>query len=85
MIFRLDVSTAAFLYVMSSLLVIFALWVLTEKRTTLPKFVREEADVWECQICAYTYVDSLHREISQCPQCKSYNKKDPDERLVQGA
>ena len=78
----LDVSTLIFLYVMSSLLVIFLLWILFEKRAALPKYVREEADVWECAICAYTYVDSTHHEISQCPQCKSYNKRAPEARLA---
>ena len=80
--FRMDVSMAVFLYVMSSLLAIFVLWILFEKTTILPKFVREEADVWECSICAYTYVDSEHHEISQCPQCKSYNKKSQEDRLI---
>ena len=80
--FRLDVSTAVFLYVMSSLLVIFFLWVFFERTASLPKFVREEADVWECVICSYTYVDSRHQGISQCPQCKSYNKKSAEERFL---
>ncbi|MGH7198569.1 MAG: hypothetical protein ACREH5_07520 [Candidatus Omnitrophota bacterium] len=80
--FRVDVSTAVFLYLMSSLFAIFLLWILFEGKAILPKFVREEADVWECSICAYTYVDSTHREISQCPQCKSYNKKAPEDRLL---
>ena len=80
--FRMDVSTAVFLYVMSSLAVVFFLWIFFEKKAVLPKFVREEADVWECAICAHTYVNSTHHEISQCPQCKSYNKKSPEERLL---
>ena len=80
--FRLDISTMVFLYVMTSLLVIFLSWILFERRVVLPKFVREEADVWECSICAYTYVDSTHHEISQCPQCKSYNKKSLEDRLL---
>ena len=79
---RMGISTAVFLYVMSSLGVIFFLWIFFEKKAVLPKFVREEADVWECAICAHTYVDSTHHEISQCPQCKSYNKRSPEDRLV---
>ena len=79
---RLDISTVVFLYVTSTLLVIFLLWVFFERKAALPKFVREEADVWECTICAYTYVDSTHHEISQCPQCKSYNKKSIEDRLL---
>lgn len=80
--FQMDVSTLIFLYVTSSLVAIFLFWVAFERKAALPKFVREEADVWECVICGYTYVDSTHHEISQCPQCKSYNKKDPEERFV---
>ena len=79
---KLDISSAVFLYTMASLLAIFVLWIFFERSASLPKFVREEADVWECTICNYTYVDSTHHEISQCPQCKSYNKKDPEERLI---
>ena len=79
---RIDIATAVFLYVTSSLMVVFFMWIFFEKKVVLPKFVREEADVWECVICAYTYVDSQHQEISQCPQCKSYNKKDPEDRLI---
>ncbi len=79
---KLDVSSAVFLYLMSTLLVIFVMWIFFERKVVLPKFVREEADVWECAICSYTYVDSTHHEISQCPQCKSYNKKTAEDRLV---
>ena len=80
--FHVDISMAVFLYVMSSLVAIFLLWIFFEKRSILPKFTREEANVWECSICTYTYVDSTHHEISQCPQCKSYNKKSSEERLI---
>ncbi len=80
--FRVDISTAIFLYLTASLAIVFVLWIFFEKKAVLPKFVREEADVWECSICAYTYVDSTHHEISQCPQCKCYNKKAPEDRLV---
>lgn len=80
---RLDVSTAVFFYIMSTLLVVFVLWIFFERKTIFPKFVLEKADVWECSICAYIYVDSTHHEISQCPQCRSYNKKLPEDRLVE--
>ena len=79
---RLDISSAVFLYVTSALLAVFLLWIFFERKAILPKFVREEADVWECSICSYTYVDSTHHEISQCPQCKSYNKKAAEDRLL---
>ena len=80
--FKIDVTTVVFLYIMSSLLVVFVFWIFLERKAALPKFIREEADVWECTICTHTYVDSQHHEISQCPQCKSYNKKTLEDRLV---
>lgn len=80
--FRVDVPTLVFLYVMSALCAIFFFWIVFERKVIFPKFVREEADVWECSICSYTYVDSTHHEISQCPRCQSYNKKSPEERLI---
>ena len=79
---RVDIAMAVFLYLTTALLAVFFLWIFFEKKAVLPKFVREEADVWECSICSYTYVDSTHQEISQCPQCKSYNKKPPEDRYV---
>ena len=79
---RLEISTAVVLYVLPALLAVFAFWILFERKSPLPKFVREEADVWECTICAHAYVDSTHQEISQCPQCKSYNKRSSEERLL---
>ena len=75
------VATAVTLYLLSSLAAVFAFWILFEKKAVMPKFVREEADLWECSICTYAYVDSTHQEISQCPQCRSYNKKAPGERF----
>lgn len=79
---KLDISTAVLLYVMSSLAVMFFLWIFYERSASFPKFIREEADIWECSICSYAYVDSTHHEISQCPQCRSYNKKSIEDRLV---
>lgn len=79
---KVDITTAIFLYLMSALGVVFFLWIFFEKKAVLPKFVREEADVWECSICTHIYVDSTHHEISRCPQCKSYNKKSPEDRLI---
>lgn len=80
--FRMDISVAVFFYVTSSLVVLFLFWLFFERKAVLPKFIGEKADIWECGICGYTYVDSTHHEISQCPQCKSYNKKDPGERFA---
>ncbi len=79
---KMDISSFVFLYIAASLVFLFVLWIFFEKSNALPKFIRPEADVWECAICAHTYVDSTHQGISCCPQCKSYNKKSAEERLL---
>jgi rubrerythrin len=32
--------------------------------------------IWKCSVCFNDYVDSKHEDISVCPVCGSYNKKE---------
>jgi len=75
----ISISTAVVLYLLFSLFAIFALWVRFEKGTVFQKYSIHPKEVWTCEICAYTYVDSQHESLSQCPQCKSWNKKGENE------
>ena len=75
----MDISTAVFLYLIFSLFAIFALWVRFEKGGVFEKYSIHPKEVWVCEICAYTYVDSKHESLSQCPQCQSWNKKQESE------
>lgn len=72
---RLDISEAVFLYLLFSVIGIFILWIFFEERLKFIYFREEEVYVWQCDICTYTYVDSLNKEISKCPRCGSYNIK----------
>ena len=71
-----DISTAVFLYLIFSLFAIFLLWVRFEKGGVFQKYSIHHQEVWLCEICAYTYVDSRNEDLSRCPQCQSWNKKD---------
>jgi uncharacterized paraquat-inducible protein A len=70
-----SVSTAVFLYLTFALASIFILWVLFERGASSEKFTFDRSEIWHCSICTYTYVDSTHDTISQCPRCRSFNKK----------
>lgn len=70
-----DFTTAIFLYLMFSLCSIFTLWMIFEKSTDA-QTTRSGREVWNCTICTYTYVDSTHDTISECPRCHSLNKKE---------
>ncbi len=72
----LDIGTAIFLYLMFSLCAILVLWVSFERGGSFEKYTVEHKEVWLCEYCTYTYVDSTHDTISRCPQCDSYNKKE---------
>jgi len=73
---KLDLSQAVFFYLLFTVVGVLILWIFFEERLKFIYFREEDICVWQCEICAYTYVDSLHREISRCPVCKSYNTRD---------
>ncbi|MBN1872398.1 MAG: hypothetical protein JW800_07475 [Candidatus Omnitrophica bacterium] len=72
---RLDISQAVFLYLLVSVIGIFILWIFFEERLKFLHFREEDVYVWQCAICAYTYVDSRSADISRCPRCSSYNTR----------
>jgi len=69
----LDISHAVFLYLLFSVIGVLILWIFFEERLKFVYFREEDVYVWQCEICTYTYVDSVHRDISRCPACRSYN------------
>lgn len=74
---KLDISTALFFYLLFNVVGILVLWVFFDLRTSKERvFKRDEEYFWQCSICANIYIDSVSEEISKCPQCGSYNKKD---------
>lgn len=94
----LDISQAVFLYLLFSVIGVLILWVFFEERFKYIYFREEDIFVWQCEICAHTYVDSMHRDLSRCPVCQSYNERrqvygnkifkgraDPDSSTVESA
>lgn len=77
---RLDVSTLLFFYILFSVIIILVIWVLfVYKRTGAPG--SKEVDyAWRCSVCSHSYIDSRSDEMSVCPLCGSYNKKEEMKR-----
>ncbi|MCM8779061.1 MAG: hypothetical protein NC898_00735 [Candidatus Omnitrophica bacterium] len=74
---NLDFSLAIGLYLLLILLVIVSFWIVFENRIkrkgVLPLLPKR--NIWHCSICAHIYIDK-ETEISVCPRCKSYNKRE---------
>jgi hypothetical protein len=78
---KVDISMALILYLFFSTVVILILWSFFNFGTRLKTFSSEEKHIWHCNICANTYIDSKHEDISKCPICGSFNEKIKVENL----
>lgn len=76
---KLDISQVIFIYIVSSAIIILVIWIFSEYTKDKSKHIDTDttADfIWSCSICLNKYIDSKHEEISVCPVCGSYNKKE---------
>ncbi|MDP2921612.1 MAG: hypothetical protein Q8O12_04530 [Candidatus Omnitrophota bacterium] len=72
---KIDFSLAVALYLILTTGLVF-LAIILEGRKAQKQFSSEKNFLWQCSICTYVYVDSMHVNISQCPRCGSYNNKE---------
>lgn len=73
---KLDISLLIFFYTLFSAVIILIMWVAAgyrDRRKIAPKYTEH---VWRCSVCTHTYIDSKHIEISSCPLCGSFNKRE---------
>lgn len=73
---KLDISVALFLYLFSTVIVVFILWIWLGRSSRFNVFKEDRQDVWQCSVCSYVYRDDKKKVLSRCPQCKSINKKE---------
>ena len=73
---EMEFSMAIAVYLSLTVGLILLLWMYFDKRNTLDSFYSDDSFFWQCSICMYVYIDSMHNLISQCPRCGSYNKKE---------
>jgi len=64
-----------FLYIFFTAGILIVLWVVTEYRRRSFTQNQDSEFVWKCTICSHKYIDSVHKDLSQCPLCGSYNEK----------
>lgn len=72
---KMDLSTFVSLHIFISVIVVLICWIFFEIRARIDGVKSEEKHIWRCNICANVYIDSLSDELSKCPNCGSFIKR----------
>ncbi len=82
---HLDIAALIFCYILFSSIIIFIFWLMFGYKGIKKGYSRKDTDyIWKCSVCLHIYVDSRHEDISTCPLCGSYNKRDESKKGVTG-
>lgn len=66
---------AAFtLYLCMTVAVVLGFWIARHFSTKNRKLVVEEKELKTCEYCHFAYLDERGKEVTRCPQCRSFNK-----------
>lgn len=76
---KLDISTLIFFYTLFSAVILLIIWIVSAYRRRKSFSAREVDAIWKCAVCLNIYVDSKYEDISKCPLCGSYNKREAGE------
>lgn len=74
---KVDISLLIFFYILFSAIVLLLIWVTAGYKEKKDFSLKDVEYIWKCKVCSNVYIDSRHEEISECPLCRSYNKRDP--------
>ncbi len=80
---RIEIATLVFFYILFSVIAILITWAILGYRRMrgVSGSVNNAELIWKCSICFHDYIDSLHDDISVCPLCGSYNKREKSGRV----
>ena len=73
---RLTITDVIFFYTLLTVITILIVWVVSGYKSIKPFITKDIDYIWKCSVCSNTYVDSKHENISVCPLCSSYNKRE---------
>lgn len=73
---KLDISTLIFFYILFSVIFILIAWLVVGYKGRKNHLARDKDYIWKCSVCFHNYIDSRHDDLSICPLCGSYNKRE---------
>lgn len=71
---ELSPSIALLLYLGLTMGIILGLWVFQHYRSRTQTIFTQEKNLHVCEFCHHAYLAETTRDVTQCPQCKSFNK-----------
>ena len=74
---KVDISAAVAFYMILWVFSLFIFWIFFGRGPKFKSYTQDKRFIWQCAICLCTYVDSKSDTISKCPECGSYNKREP--------
>lgn len=72
---ELTPTTACTLYLSATLAFILSLWIYHHYQSRHNKLITVAQELFICEYCHFAYLGELGKEVTQCPQCASFNKK----------
>jgi len=73
---KITLAVGVFLYLLVPIVLFSILWIISANRESQKKTLEYKGDIWYCNICGFTYIDTLHAKLSKCPRCTSYIEVD---------
>jgi len=67
-------TTALMLYLCVTLAVLFGIWGYQHYTGRNKKVITSEKKLQVCEYCHFAYLADIGKNVSQCPQCQSFNK-----------
>ena len=75
---KIDISLLIFFYILFSAIVILLVWVIAGYKEKRDFSLKDVEYIWKCKVCSNIYIYSRHEDMSECPLCGSYNKRDQE-------
>jgi len=73
---RIDLTTALAIYLFILVIGFLIIWLISNYTRKDKTTATKENSIWQCAVCTHIYVLDEGQDISRCPNCKSYNKRE---------
>lgn len=71
---ELTPQAALMLYLLLTITFLLGLWTYSHYSTRRKKIFTAPKELYVCEYCTMVYMCEAHQSVTQCPECKSFNK-----------